>query len=67
MPRRPNIERPIRVHIVLPEALWGRLTLHLYSSLENRVPHGAYSEFFAKQLEEFFSTLEPPNAQYPKS
>lgn len=45
MPRPFLIIRPIRLHITLPEDLLGRLNLHLWSDLEQRVPYGASSAF----------------------
>lgn len=54
--RRPKVERPTRLEIAIPEMLRTRLDLILYSTLEERVPLGKYSEFFAARLVEFFDT-----------
>lgn len=54
MPRRPNIERPVPLTLKLPEMIRGRLDLHLFSHLEQRVPKGKYQEFFVARIIEFF-------------
>jgi hypothetical protein len=45
MAGRPNILRPVKLTTNLPEDVFARLTLHLWSPAENRVPKGAYSKF----------------------
>lgn len=65
MARPPSILRPVRVHVILPEDLWLRLTTHLFSEAEQRVPHGAYSKFIAERITEYLSQLEPPSATIP--
>jgi hypothetical protein len=55
MPRPPNILKTIPIHVSLPEDLHARLTLHLYSSAESRVPVGAYQRFFVERITEFFN------------
>lgn len=46
MARPLKAERTRRVHVYLPESLHAALSLLLYSSAEQRVPHGAWSTFF---------------------
>ena len=50
MPRKPNLDRPIQLHLVLPESIRARVDLELYSPLEGRVPLGKYQEFFMNLL-----------------
>lgn len=46
MARPPKVDRPVRQEIYLPESLHSELTILLFSSAEQRVPHGAWSRFF---------------------
>jgi len=55
MPRRPDLDRPVELSLMLPETIRTKLDLHLYSELEGRVPKGKYREFFLERLQEFFS------------
>lgn len=55
MPRAPNINRPISLHTTIPEDLWTKLTLYLYSEVEGRVPKGAYQSFITERIREFFN------------
>jgi hypothetical protein len=54
MPRRPNIIRPVKLLISLPEDIHAKLVLHLYSEAEGRVPQGAYQKFFVERILQFF-------------
>jgi hypothetical protein len=54
MARRPNTIPSVPLTTALPEDVHGRLTLHLFSDLEGRVPHGAYSAFIISRTREFF-------------
>ena len=54
MPRRPNLDRPTRLELRLPESLRTKLDLLLYSELESKVPQGKYQAFFIDRLTEFF-------------
>lgn len=40
----------------LPQSVRTRLDLFLYSTLEQRVPLGAYQEFFLERIREFFES-----------
>lgn len=54
MPRSPNVIPSIKLHTSLPEDLHAKLTLHLFSDLEGRVPACAYQEFFCERIREYF-------------
>lgn len=64
MPRKPEIDRPVSLHLMLPESEHGRLTLHLFSPLENRVPKGAFQRFFLERLRDFFASKRLDLAPY---
>lgn len=55
MPRRAAITPNSRLSTTLPADLRTRLDLLLWSELEQRVPKGAYQEFFVARTNEFFS------------
>lgn len=46
MPRPKLIDRPRRLEIHVPSSLYDRLRTELYSEVEGRVPHGAFTELF---------------------
>lgn len=54
MPRRPELDRPVPLKLMLPESERARLDLHLFSPLEGRVPQGAYQTFFRELMRQFF-------------
>lgn len=56
--RRPNVIRPIKLNISLPEDIRAKLDLYLYSEAEGRVPMGAYQRFFIERINEFFSSQQ---------
>lgn len=58
--RPPNILRPTKLTTYLPEDLRAKLELHLFSTVEGRVPHGAYSQFLAERVREFFAPKPEP-------
>lgn len=55
MPRPRNLIPASPLEVSLPEDIRARLDLHLWSDLEQRVPHGAYKEFITERLREFFA------------
>ena len=57
MPRRPNITRGIRLELQIPEDLRVKLDLHLWSALEGRVPHSAYTKLIVQLLNDYFDKL----------
>lgn len=61
MPRRPNIETPIKLEVSLPESLRGRLDLHLWSVAEGRVPRGAYSSLVQRLIKDYLDKMENRN------
>lgn len=44
MPRPRKLDRPHRLEIQLPESLWAKLNVELYSEVEGKVPHGALTQ-----------------------
>lgn len=64
MPRKPETDRPIDLHLTLPESVHGRLTLFLHSELENRVPKGAFQRFFLERIRDFFDSKRLDLAPY---
>ena len=55
MSRRPNTVPTVPLNTVLPLDVYTRLTSQLYSDLEGRVPHGAYSKFLTELIRAAFS------------
>jgi hypothetical protein len=45
MPKPRRTIRPTYLNLAIPEDLRAILDLHLFSPLEGRVPHGAYTAF----------------------
>lgn len=43
MPRPRKLDRPHRLEVALPASIYNKLTQELFSDIEGRVPHGAYS------------------------
>lgn len=58
MSRRPNLIPPVQLNVALPLDVHTQLTAHLYSELEGRVPHGAYSRFLVDLIKTHFSGKE---------
>tara|TARA_R110000868_G_scaffold51197_2_gene162658 strand:+ start:703 stop:984 length:282 start_codon:yes stop_codon:yes gene_type:complete len=54
MARPPNLIPSQYLNVALPEPLFARLSLHLYSELEGRVPLGSYSRFLQSLLRDYF-------------
>lgn len=55
MARRPNVVPSKLLNVALPLPVYTQLTAHLWSDLEGRVPHGAYSRFLTDMIRLFFS------------
>lgn len=53
--KRPNVIPSQQLNVALPLPLYTQLSAHLYSELEGRVPHGAYSRFLIELLRGHFS------------
>jgi hypothetical protein len=50
MPRPKKTIRPVQFHCNLPEDLKAALELSLWSTVEGRVPQGAYQEFLCDAI-----------------
>ncbi len=50
----PHIVRPVKITIHIGEDLYGKLSLLLFSSLEKKIPFGAYRKFFEARIREYF-------------
>jgi len=55
MAKHPNLIPSQQLNVALPLPVYTQLTAHLYSPLEGRVPHGAYSRFLTDLLREQFA------------
>lgn len=55
MARKLNIVRPVKLHLHIAEDLRAKVDLHLFSTLEGRVPVGAYRRFFEELIQDYFS------------
>lgn len=63
MSRPARILKSVYFNIGLPEDLAQRVRTHLYSPLEEKIPHGAQQEFFTNLVKEFFDALDKANQQ----
>lgn len=52
MPRPRRTIRPTQLNVSIPETLRAEVDLKLYSEVERRVPHGAYSAYICRLIEE---------------
>lgn len=55
MPRPKLPIRPVKLLITLPSDVDARLRAYLHSERLDRVPQGAFQQFFLERIEEFFS------------
>lgn len=55
MPRKPQLDPPVALQLMLPESVRTRLDLLLFSEVEGRIPQGSYQRFFLERIHEFFS------------
>lgn len=67
MPRPKNLVPSQQLNVALPLPLYTRLGAYLYSDLEQRVPHGAYSRFLVNLLQGWFSQTQLDLAAYTHS
>lgn len=58
MGRNKKLIPSIALNVHLPTDLHAKLTLHLYSELEQRVPMGAYQEFLSARIREYFENKQ---------
>jgi hypothetical protein len=55
MSRPPKVIRPVKLTTSIPEDLYLKLKLYLWSDAEQRVPLGAFQRFICERIIEFFS------------
>jgi hypothetical protein len=69
MSRPPRADRPVEIHISLPESIHARLSVLLFSPAEGRIPRGAVSAFIETLIRQAFDRLplpqEPDHAPLP--
>ena len=58
MAKPARIDRPVEKSLSLPTSLVAKIELRLYSELEKRVPHGAFSKFVIQCVEEYLRREE---------
>lgn len=51
MPKPRRTIRPTQLNVSIPETLRAEVDLRLYSEVERRVPHGAYSAYICRLIE----------------
>lgn len=64
MARRPNPIPSQQLNVALPTPVFVQLGAFLYSDLEGRVPHGAYSRFVTERVREYFTSQHIDLAPY---
>lgn len=64
MPRKAEVDRPIRIETTLPTSEYSRLMLHLHSDLEGKVPKGAFQTWLRERIAEFFNSKRLDLAPY---
>ena len=64
MSRRPNPIPSKMLNVALPLDLHARVTAHLYSEFEGRVPLGAYQKLIGQLLREYLDGRELDLAPY---
>lgn len=57
MPRQPNTIRPASKNLQLPCDIVAQVDMHLWSDLEGRVPHGAWSRLVTSLLNDYLNTV----------
>lgn len=67
MSRRPSIIPSQLLNLALPLPVHVQLSAHLYSPLEGRVPHGAYSRFLSDLIRDYFSSHTLDLAPYTQA
>jgi hypothetical protein len=63
MSRPPKADRPERIDVYLPATLKARLAMLLYSPAEQRIPHGAWSQFFETLARQAIARVEQTPVQ----
>ena len=55
MAKHPNLIPSQQLNVALPLPVYTQLSAHLYSELEGRIPHGAYSRFLVDLIRGYFA------------
>lgn len=55
MPKPARVIRPVKKNLSLPEDVVAPVELLLWSELESRVPHGAFSELVTRLLRDWLT------------
>ena len=63
MPKPRKSIRPIEKSISLPEDMVAKVELQLYSELEGRVPHGAWSRYLQALIAADLARKDPGRSQ----
>ena len=56
MPRPKKTDRPRRFEVCLPESVYARLQLELFSELEGKVPFGAMSVLTTRLIDQWLNS-----------
>lgn len=64
MPRPKSVIPMIFMAARVPEDLHTKLTLHLYSEVEGRIPQGAQQDWWSARIREFFGNKRLDLAPY---
>lgn len=62
--KTPSIIPSRQLNVALPLPIYTKLVSHLYSELEGRVPHGAFSRFMVDRLQVYFTEASLDLAPY---
>ena len=57
MPRPPNAQKGIDLHVVLPPDVGNWLEVYLYSEAQHRIPVGAKAAFITRLIRDFKENL----------
>jgi hypothetical protein len=60
---QPNIIRPTKLTMHIPEDVRARMDLFLWSEVEQRVPKGAYQQFIVRLINRFFEETKNASDQ----
>lgn len=64
MPRPKNLNPPTLLHVAIDQDLKDRLSLVLYSELEQTIPKGAWRRFIEARIREWFDWRQQDLAPY---
>ena len=56
MPRPAKIDKPRRLELQIPSSVFSQVEQELYSDLEGRVPHWAYSNLITALFKEWLTS-----------